>query len=59
MCDLPMDMIELVLRVQNRHGKHPLREDREKRTEKFRIWERQTDDHSHQSKIDSISHYDK
>ena len=55
-CDLPVDAIKLVLRVRTRHGKHTLREDREKRTEKFTTWERQTDDNSLRSKIDSLSH---
>ena len=56
MHDLPVDVIELVLRVRTRCSNHTLREDREKRTQKFRTWERQTDDDNLKSKIDSLSH---
>ena len=43
-CDLPVDTVELVLKVKMRHGKHTLKLDKEKRTEKHRLWERWTND---------------
>ena len=56
-CNLPIDMIELVLKVKTKHGKHTLKEDREKRTEKYRPWERWTDnnDKSPRHRLDSLS----
>ena len=39
-CHLPVDVVELVLKVKTRCGKHTLKEDWEKRMEKYRPWER-------------------
>ena len=56
-CDLPMDVVELVLKVKTRCGKHTLKEDQERRTEMYRPWERLTDDEetSPRCKLDSAS----
>ena len=56
-CDLPVDVVELVLKVKTRHGKHTLKEDQERRMEKYRPWERQTDNKetSPRCKLDSAS----
>ena len=56
-CDLPVDMVELVLKVKTRHGKHTLKEDWERRTEKYRPWERWTDkgETGPRHKLDSAS----
>ena len=56
-CDLPVDMVELVLKVKMKHGKHTLREDWKRRTVKYRPWERWTDEEqtSPRCKLDSIS----
>ena len=43
-CDSPIDTIELVLKIKTKLGKHTLKEDREKRTEKYQPWERCTND---------------
>ena len=50
-------MVELVLKVKTKHGKHTLKEDREKRTEKYRPWERWTDnkDKSPGCRLDTLS----
>ena len=34
-CDIPVDVIEFVLKIKTRQGKHMLKEDRERRTEKY------------------------
>ena len=34
-CDLPVDAVELVLKVKTRQDKHMLKEDRERWTEKY------------------------
>ena len=34
-CDLPVDTVELVLKVKTKKGKHTLKEDRERRMEKY------------------------
>ena len=52
-CDLPVDVVELVLKVKIRHGKHTLKEDWEKKMEKYRPWGRQTA--SPRCKLDSAS----
>ena len=43
-CDLPVDVVEIILRVKTKCGKHTQKDDREKRTEKYRPLERWTDD---------------
>ena len=56
-CDLPVDVAELVLKVKTRCGKHTLKEDWEKRKEKYRPWDRWTDKEqtSPRCKLDSVS----
>ena len=56
-CNLPVDMVELVLKVKTRCGKHTLKEDWERRMEKYRPWERWTDNKetSPRCKLDSAS----
>ena len=56
-CNLSVAMVELVLKVKTKCGKHTLKEDREKRTEKYRPWERQTEDedNSPRCRLESIS----
>ena len=34
-CNIPLDAIEVVLKIKTTLGKHTLKEDREKRTEKY------------------------
>ena len=34
-CDLPVGAVELVLKVKTRRGKHMLKEDRDRRMEKY------------------------
>ena len=55
-CNLPIDTVELVLKVKTIKGKHTLKEDRERRTEKDRPWDRWTDDDdaSQNRKLDSV-----
>ena len=55
MCDLPVDMVELILRVKTICGKHTLREDRKKKSEKYKPWERWTDDDIPKCRLDSLS----
>ena len=43
-CDLPEDVILLILKVKTQTGNHTLVEDMEKQTEKFRLWEKQVKD---------------
>ena len=54
-CDLPVDAVELILRVKTKCGKHTLKEDREKRTDKYSPWERWTDDDIPRHRQDSLS----
>ena len=56
-CEFPVDAVELVLKMKTRCGKHTLKEDQEKRTERYRPWERQTDykNASPRHKLDSAS----
>ena len=49
-CNLPKDVVELVLKVKTKCGKHTLKEDREKRTAKYSPWERQTNDEDKNSR---------
>ena len=39
LCDLPVDVLELVLKVKTKCDKHTLKEGWERRTEKYRPWE--------------------
>ena len=43
-CDLPEDTILLILKVKMQTGNHTLVEDREKWTDKFCPWKKQTKD---------------
>ena len=54
-CDLPVDTVELILQAKTKCRKHTLREDQEKRTEKYRPWERCTDNDSPRCILDSLS----
>ena len=40
---MPMDTVQLVVHVETRHRKHTLKEDKEKRMEKYRPWAKWTD----------------
>ena len=40
MNDIPRDTIQVVLKIRTKLGKHTLTEDCEKRTEKYRPWEK-------------------
>ena len=42
-CDLPVDTVQLVVHIETKHRKHTLKEDKEKRTEKYRPGTRRTD----------------
>ena len=55
MCDLPVDMVELTLRVKTMCRKHTLKEDQEKRTGKYRPRERWTDNDSPRHALHSVS----
>ena len=44
MCVLPEDAVLLVVKVKTNTGNHALVEDREKWTEKFRLWKKPTKD---------------
>ena len=54
-CDLPVDVVELILRVKTKHGKHTPKEDWEMRTEKYRPWKRWTDNDSPRYVVDSLT----
>ena len=43
-CDLPEDIVLLILKVKTKTGNHTLVEDKEKQTEKFRPWKKPTTD---------------
>ena len=43
-CDLPEDMVFLVIKVKTKTGNHTLVEDPKKQTEKFTLWEKPTKD---------------
>ena len=42
MCDNPRDAIQVVLKIKTKWGKHTLTEVWERRTEKYRLWEKHT-----------------
>ena len=56
-CNLPIDAVELVLKVKTKCSKHSLKEDKEKKTEKYRPWERWKDNenNSPRCRLDSLS----
>ena len=43
-CDLPEDVVLLVVKVKTKTGNHTLVEDTDKQTEKFRPWKKPTKD---------------
>ena len=47
-CDIPRDVIQVVLKIKMKWGKHTLTKDQERRMEKYRPWGKCT----HQVKID-------
>ena len=42
-CDIPKDAIQLVLKIKTKWGKHTLMGDHERRTEKYRLWDKNTE----------------
>ena len=56
-CDIPIDAIELVLKIKTKLGKHTLKADREKRTVKYQSWEgcMNVNDISFRRRLDSYS----
>ena len=42
-CDLPLDTVQLVVCIETKCRKHTLKEDKEKRMEKYRLWTKWTD----------------
>ena len=55
-CDLPVDTVQLIVHVETRRGKHTLKEDKERRTEKLRAWAKQMDKVSSKCALDSLTH---
>ena len=53
-CYLLVDAVQLVLHVETKQGKHSLKEDKEKRMEKYRPWAKQTDNDGSRCTIDSL-----
>ena len=45
----------MVLWVETKHAKHTLKEDKEKRTEKFRLWATQTNGDGTKCTLDSLT----
>ena len=41
-CDIPRDAMQVVLKIKTKWGKHILTGDWERRTEKYRPWEKST-----------------
>ena len=54
-CDLPVDTVQLVLCIKTKCGKHTLKEDKEKRMEKYRPWAKQTDSDGSKHAVDSLT----
>ena len=54
-CDLPVDAVQLVLRVETKCGECTLKEDREKRMEKYRPLAKQTDNDGSRCALDSLT----
>ena len=55
-CNLPVDTIQLIVHVEMRRGKHTLKKDKEKRTEKFRSQAKQMDRDSSICPLYSLTH---
>ena len=54
-CSLLIDTVQLVLQVETKHGKHTLKQDKEKRTEKFRPWAKWTNNDGTKCTLDSLT----
>ena len=54
-CDLLVDAVQLVVCVKPKCGKHTLKEDREKRMEKYRPWAKWTDNDGSRCALDSLT----
>ena len=53
--NLPMDTVQLVMHVETKHWKHTLKEDKEKRMEKYKPWAKWTDKDSSRHDLDSLT----
>ena len=53
--DMPVDTVQVVLRVKTKCVKHTLKEDNEKRMEKYRPWAKQTDNDGSKCALDSLT----
>ena len=54
-CDLPVDTVQLVVCVEAKSGKHTLKEDKERRTEKYRPWVKWTDNDDSRWILESLT----
>ena len=54
-CYLPANAVQLVVCVETKCGKHTLKEDKEKRTEKYRPWIKQTDNDDSRWVLESLT----
>ena len=54
-CNLLVDTVQLVVFVKTKCGKHILKEDKEKRREKYRPWAKWTDNDSSRWALDSLT----
>ena len=54
-CNLPVDTVQLVVHVETKWGKDTLKEDKEKRMEKYRTWAKQTDRDNSRHVLDSLT----
>ena len=55
-CNLLVDTVQLLVHVETRRGKHTLKENKEKWTEKFRPWIKQMDKGIQDASLDSLTH---
>ena len=54
-CDLPVDTVQLVVHVETKWGKHTLKEDKERQTEKYRPWAKWTANDDSRCTRDSLT----
>ena len=54
-CNLPVDTVQLVVCIETTHGKHTLKEDKEKRMEKYRPWTKRTDNDNSRWVLESLT----
>ena len=54
-CNLAVDTVQLVVHVETKHGKHTLKEEKEKRMEKYRPWAKWTDKDGSRHTLDSLT----